>query len=86
MAMTFEEFQQRTGAELVAGNVIVGNLADRKIVGSYDGAFNLNEAGQTLLAELEAAPAADEKPAGRKKKAAAEEAPAADAEAETKPE
>jgi hypothetical protein len=74
MAMTFEEFQQRTNAELVAGNIIVGNLADRKIVGTFDGAFNLNEAGQALLAELEAAPA--EKPARKSKKAAEGDAPA----------
>jgi len=54
MAMGLEEFVGYTGAELVAGNIIVGVTSERRIVGStVDGAFTLNAAGQALLAELE---------------------------------
>lgn len=81
MAMTLEEFMQRTNAELVAGNIIVGALANRKLVGTYDGTFNLNEAGQELLAELEGRTTAaeepvEEKPTRSRKKAVEAEAPA----------
>lgn len=68
MAMTFEQFMEASGAEFVAGNIITGVMAERKIVGTYDGVFQLNEAGQALLEELEAAP---EVKATRKKKAEA---------------
>lgn len=58
MAMTFDEFLKASGAEYVAGNIIVGIMGDRKIVGTYDGVFQLNEAGQAMLDELEAPKAA----------------------------
>jgi hypothetical protein len=55
MAMTIEEFVSKSGAEVVAGNVIVGIMADRKIVGAIEnGTFNLNADGQAILAALEA--------------------------------
>lgn len=53
MALTLEQFMEATGAELVAGNLVVGNMAGRKIVGTYDGTFNLNEDGLAMAAELE---------------------------------
>jgi hypothetical protein len=55
MAMTFDQFMEASGAEFVAGNIIHGIMADRKILGTYDGVFQLNEAGQAMLEELEAA-------------------------------
>ena len=54
MAMTIEEFVEKSGAEVVAGNVIVGITDTRKIVGSIEnGSFNLNEDGQAILKALE---------------------------------
>lgn len=77
MALNYEQFLELSGAEVVCGNLIVGVLGTRKIVGSVlDGTFQLNEAGQELSAELEAAPAVAEKPTRRKKDA--EAAPAAE--------
>jgi len=55
MAMTMEEFVKRTSAEVVGGNVIVGQMADRKIIASViEGLFTLNADGQAVLAALEA--------------------------------
>lgn len=61
MAMNYEQFMQASGAELVAGNIIVGIMGSRKIVGTNDDTFNLNEDGQALMAELEAAAASSPK-------------------------
>lgn len=55
MAMTFDQFMEASGAEFVAGNIIHGIMAERKFLGTYDGVFQLNEAGQAMLEELEAA-------------------------------
>lgn len=79
MPVSYEQFMEATGAELVCGNIIVGVMADRRKVGdiSDDGVFNLNDDGKAMVAEIEAG----QKPstATRKKKAAAEpEAPAVD--------
>jgi hypothetical protein len=75
MALTYEQFLELSGAEVVCGNLIVGQLAERKIVGSVlDGTFQLNEAGQELSAELEAGTATK---GGRRKKA--DDAASADA-------
>ncbi|MEN6304209.1 MAG: hypothetical protein ABFD96_15865 [Armatimonadia bacterium] len=68
MAMSFEQFVEATGAELVCGNIIVGIQSTRRIVGSMmDGTFQLNEEGHALREQLEAA--TQEKPAARRKKA-----------------
>jgi hypothetical protein len=54
MAMTMEEFVKRTNAEVVAGNVIVGELASRAIVGRMEnGSFNLTADGLLILEALE---------------------------------
>ena len=54
MAMSYEQFMQASGAELVCGNIIIGTLGDRKKIGDrLDGVFNLNEEGQKVLIELE---------------------------------
>jgi hypothetical protein len=60
MALSFEKFMEASGADLVAGNIIVGIMGDRKKVGTLgdDGVFNLNDDGKALAEELEAAPAA----------------------------
>lgn len=55
MAMTFDQFMEASGAEFVAGNIIHGIMGDRKFLGTYDGVFQLNEAGQAMLEKLEAA-------------------------------
>jgi hypothetical protein len=78
MPVSYEQFMEATGAELVCGNIIVGAMADRRKVGdiSDDGVFNLNDDGKAMVAEIEAG----QKPstAKSKKKVAAEpEAPAA---------
>jgi hypothetical protein len=56
MAISFDQFMEATGADLVAGNIIVGAMADRKKVGSLDddGVFNLNDDGKALAEEIEA--------------------------------
>lgn len=76
MALSFEKFMELSGADLCAGNIIVGIMGDRKKVGSLgdDGVFNLNDEGKALAEELEATPA---EKATRKKKADAD-APAAE--------
>jgi hypothetical protein len=54
MAMSYEQFMQASGAELVCGNLIVGLMQDRKKIGErLDGTFTLNEEGQKLLSKLE---------------------------------
>ncbi len=54
MAMTMDEFVKRTSAEVVGGNVIVGQMAERKIIASViEGIFTLNADGQAVLAALE---------------------------------
>ena len=55
MAITVAEFVAKTGAEEVAGNIILGAMADRKIVGSVtDGVFSFNDEGKKIIEELEA--------------------------------
>lgn len=68
---------EATGAELVAGNLIHGMMAERKKVGSLgdDGVFNLNDAGKALMEAVEVEPA---KKATRAKKAEAVDALAAE--------
>lgn len=78
MAVSYEQFMEATGAELVAGNIILGQMSDRRKVGeiSDDGAFNLTDDGKAMIAEIEAG----KKPstAKRTKKATVEaEAPSA---------
>ena len=72
MALSFEKFMERSGADLVAGNIIVGIMGDRKKVGTLgdDGVFNLNDEGKALAEELEAAPAAEKAPRAAKAKKA----------------
>lgn len=67
MALSYEQFMKASGAELVAGNIIVGVMGDRKKVGTLndDGVFNLNDEGKELAEDLEATPA---ERAARKKK------------------
>ena len=76
MAIGFDQFMEATGAELVAGNIIVGIMAARKKVGSLDddGVFNLNDDGKALADEIEAG---GKKSTKAKKADAAEAAPEA---------
>lgn len=79
MAISYEQFMEATGAELVCGNIILGQMADRRKVGEVtdDGVFNLNDEGKAMIPEIEAGI----KPSTRRKKAeVAEEAPAPAAE------
>ena len=55
MAITLEDFVKQTNAEEVAGNIIIGIMATRRIVAKIEnGSFNLNEEGQKIVAEIEA--------------------------------
>lgn len=76
MALSFEKFMELSGADLVAGNIIVGIMGDRKKVGSLgdDGVFNLNDDGKALAEELEAP--AEKAPKATRKKAESADAPA----------
>ncbi|NBS70398.1 hypothetical protein EBT31_16025 [bacterium] len=75
MALSYEQFMEATGAELVAGNIIVGIMSERKKVGALgdDGVFSLNDDGKALAEQIEAAPA---EKATRRRKSEAVEAPA----------
>jgi len=54
MAMSYEQFMQASGAELVCGNLIIGVMQNRRKIGDrLDGTFTLNEEGLKLLAEIE---------------------------------
>jgi len=79
MAVSYEQFMEATGAELVCGNIIVGQLADRRKVGEVtdDGVFNLNDDGKAMIADIEAGQKPTVKRAS-KKAADAEAAPAVD--------
>ena len=78
MALSYEQFMEASGAELCAGNIIVGIMGERKKVGSLgdDGIFSLNDDGRALADEIEATPA---EKATRRKKADADTAPEATA-------
>lgn len=71
MAMTFEQFLAASNAEVVGGDLIVGVMKTRRTVGSIaTGTFVLNDEGQALLAEYEAAAAEAESAPKSKTKAA----------------
>ena len=54
MAITLEKFVEVTGAEEVAGNVIVGIMSTRKIVGSVaGGVFSLTDEGKEIADQIE---------------------------------
>lgn len=55
MAYSREEVAEKLNAEVVGGNLIVGERADRKFVGktSEEGVFTITEDGEALLAALE---------------------------------
>ena len=54
MAISLKEFIEVTNAEVVGGQLIVGERADRKFVGNADGTFTLNEEGQLIADQIEA--------------------------------
>jgi len=64
MAYSREEVAEKLNAEVVGGNLIVGERADRKFVGktSEEGVFTITEEGEEMLAALEA----KSKPAAKK--------------------
>lgn len=74
MAVSYEQFMEATGAELVCGNIIMGQLANRRKVGEVgdDGVFNLNDEGKAIVAELEAG--SKSPTTARKRKSSAAEA------------
>lgn len=56
MAVTLEDFLEKTGAELCGDRLILGTMAERRVVGDItDGVFTLNDAGKEVMAGLEAA-------------------------------
>lgn len=73
MALSYQEVLEKTGAEEVCDQLIVGVGLNRKMVGFVkDGSFTITDDGHALLAELEAQPA-PETPKRRRKADAAEE-------------
>ena len=57
MAYSREEVAEKLNAEVVGGNLIVGERGDRVFVGktSEEGVFTITEEGEAKLAALEAA-------------------------------
>ena len=55
MAYSREEVAEKLGAEIVGGNLIVGERATRVFVGktSEEGVFTITEEGEALLAAAE---------------------------------
>lgn len=72
MAYSREEVATKLNAEVVGGNLIVGERAARVFVGktSEDGIFTITEDGEAMLAALEAAPKAAKKTAKAEEPAA----------------
>jgi hypothetical protein len=74
MNITYEEFMAKTGAEKVAGQLIVGGIGEKFVAGlRKDGVFVLTPEGEEYLAKLGGtqveAPVVEEKPKrGRRKK------------------
>jgi hypothetical protein len=58
MAISFEQFMEATGAEICAGNIIIGIMADRRIIGRLesDGVFSLTDEGKTMADEIQENP------------------------------
>lgn len=55
MAISFEQFMEATGAEICAGNIIIGVMSDRRKVGELgtDGVFSLTDEGKTMAEEIQ---------------------------------
>ena len=61
MSISMAELMNLPNAQRVAGNIVVGRLADRVVVASnVDGIFGLTEAGRKYLAELNGGNEAEE--------------------------
>jgi hypothetical protein len=58
MAISFEQFMEATGAEICAGNIIIGMMADRRIIGRLesDGVFSLTDEGKAMADEIQENP------------------------------
>lgn len=58
MAISFEQFMEATGAEICAGNIIVGIMGDRRKVGELgtDGVFSLTDEGKAMAEEIQDSP------------------------------
>lgn len=60
MAMTYQEYIQKTGCQLVADQLISG-FPHHKLLGSIkDGSFTLTDEGQEYLEQIEGAPVVEE--------------------------
>ena len=55
MAISFEQFMEATGAEICAGNIIIGVMSDRRKVGELgtDGVFSLTDEGKAMAEEIQ---------------------------------
>jgi hypothetical protein len=66
--VSLTEFLKRSDAELVCGNIIVGLLEDRRVVGhTEDGTYFLNDEGHKILQAIEAGDADPVKPKVKRK-------------------
>lgn len=67
--VSINEFITRSGAELVAGNLIVGLMEDRRIIGTVgDGTYFLNDEGHKVLRAMEQGDPNPVKPKAPKRK------------------
>lgn len=70
MAMSYQDYIQKTGCQLVADQLISG-FPHHKLLGSIaDGSFTLTEDGQALLEQLDAPAEAPAKTTRKKKEEA----------------
>jgi hypothetical protein len=58
MAISFEQFMEATGAEICAGNIIIGVMSDRRKVGELgtDGVFSLTDEGKAMAEQIQNSP------------------------------
>jgi len=67
--ITLTEFLKRTNAEVVVGQIVVGERAQRRSLGTVaDGTFMLNEEGHSVLRNLESGDSQPVKPRAPKRK------------------
>jgi hypothetical protein len=62
MAMSIQDFIAHAGAEVVGDKIIVGEMANRRVIGDMVPVVVLTEEGQAMLAAAEAEAVQESKP------------------------